>query len=84
MEEEAPVVITRSVSNNSKAVARFLQELAEKQGSQGRYYMWRGDNGRQETNMPEAARLRGREQGKAEERALTKECIEEMLKTPRG
>ena len=33
--------------------------------------------------MPEVARLRGREQGKEEGRALTKECIDEMLKNTR-
>ena len=74
------MVITRTAGSNSEAISKFLQELESKQGSRGRYYIWRGNSGRIETNMPEAIRRKEQEQlGEEEGQEVITESIREMM-----
>ena len=71
VEECSPVIITKLDGSNGEATTGFLRELGDKQSFQGRYYIWRGNDGEWVTNMPEAIhrRNRGHERSdKAEER----------------
>ena len=94
VEEEAPVVITNTMNNDSTKGKQFLQELGRKQQTQGRYDIWNGHNGELETNMPEVVNWRGdtreerrtawrkaaiaHRQLEGKDRAIIDSCIEEI------